>query len=68
MRTRTPGLLITSDNSGVAGVCTSLQIAHRYANFSSLVCTALHRIASPVVSEWCQRFVQIKESPRAEIS
>jgi hypothetical protein len=27
-RTRTAFLLITSDNSGVAGVCTRLQIPH----------------------------------------
>jgi hypothetical protein len=27
-RTRTAFLLITSDNSGVAGVCTGLQIPH----------------------------------------
>jgi hypothetical protein len=27
-RTRTPDLLITSDNSRVAGVCTGLQIPH----------------------------------------
>jgi len=26
----------------------------------------LHRIALPVVSEWCQMFVQSKESPRID--
>jgi hypothetical protein len=34
-----------------------LQIPHIYAVFSSLACPVLHRIAFPVVSEWCQMFV-----------
>jgi len=29
-------------------------MAHIYAGFSALVCPLLHRIAFPVVSEWCQ--------------
>ncbi len=53
-RTRTADLLITSDNSCVAGVCTSLQIPHIQGVSSSLACCVLHRIAFPVVSEWCQ--------------
>jgi hypothetical protein len=32
----------------------SVRIPHFYANFSSLACRPLHRIAIPVVSEWCQ--------------
>ena len=54
-RTRTADLLITSDKSCVAGVCTSLQISHIQADFLSLLCPVLHRMAFPVVSEWCQR-------------
>jgi hypothetical protein len=53
-QTRTADLLITSEPIGVAGVCTGLQIPHIWAVFSSPVCPALHRIAFPVVSEWCQ--------------
>jgi len=36
------------------GVCTGLQIPHTQAGFSSPACYVLHRIALPVVSEWCQ--------------
>jgi hypothetical protein len=53
-RTRTADLLITSDNSCVAGVCTRLQFPHTQADFLSPACCVLHRIAFPVVSEWCQ--------------
>src|SRR5215208_872941 len=53
-RTRTADLLITSDASGVAGVCTGLQIPHIYRVFFSLPYPVLHRIAFPVVSEWYQ--------------
>ena len=53
-RTRTADLLITSDHSGVAGVCTGLQISHFEAAFSAPGCCLLHRIALPVVSEWYQ--------------
>jgi hypothetical protein len=53
-RTRTADLLITSEPSGVAEVCTGMQIPHIYAAFSSLGCPVLHCIALPVVSEWCQ--------------
>jgi hypothetical protein len=44
-RTRTADLLITSDRSAVAGVCSGLQIPHIYAVFLSLICSVLHRIA-----------------------
>src|SRR5918911_3414510 len=54
-RTRTADLLITSDHSGVAGVCTGLQIPHIWAVFSSVACTVLHRIGLWVVSEWYQQ-------------
>jgi hypothetical protein len=47
-------LLITSDPSRVAGVCTSLQIPQIYGILLSLPCPVLHRIAFPVVPEWCQ--------------
>jgi hypothetical protein len=56
-RTRTADLLITSDRSRVAGVCTGLQIPHFYRVFLSLLCPVLHRIALPVVSEWYQEHV-----------
>jgi hypothetical protein len=35
-------------------VCTGLQIPHIQAGFISLPCPVLHRIAFPVVSQWCQ--------------
>src|ERR687890_1527096 len=47
-------LLITSDNSRVAGVCRGLQIPHSWAIFVSPACFVLHCIAFPVVSEWYQ--------------
>jgi hypothetical protein len=47
-------LLITSDRSYVAGVCTGLQIPHIEAGFYSPVCCVLHRTAFSVVSEWYQ--------------
>jgi hypothetical protein len=53
-RTRTAFLLITSDNSRVAGGCTGLQGPHILTILSSLPCCVLHRIAFPVVSKWCQ--------------
>ena len=56
-RTRTAHLLITSDNSRVAGACTGLQIPRIQASLLSLPCSVLHRIAFPVVSEWCQEAV-----------
>ena len=65
-RTRTADLLITSDNSGVAGVCTRLQIPHIQAVSSSPVCPALHRIALPVVSEWCQYHPRIGFAGQAQ--
>ncbi len=34
-----------------------LQIPHTQAAFLSLPCPVLHRIALPVVSEWCQTYV-----------
>src|SRR5215207_359731 len=34
-----------------------LQIPHIQAGFISLPCPVLHRIAFPVVSEWCQQVV-----------
>ena len=43
-------LLITSDQSCVAQVCTGLQMPHIYAVFFSGACPRLHRIALPVVS------------------
>src|SRR5918997_3095286 len=46
-RTRTADLLITSDNSRVAGVCRSLQIPHFQRVLFSLHCLVLHRIAFP---------------------
>ena len=52
-RTRTADLLITSDNSYVAGTCRGLQIPHFKAAFSAPASRVLHRIAFPVVSEWC---------------
>jgi hypothetical protein len=55
-RTRTADLLITSDASGVAGVCRRLQIPHIWTAFSALGCCVLHRIAFPVVSEWYQKY------------
>ena len=54
-RTRTAFLLITSDNSYVAGTCRGLQIPHFKAAFSAPACRVLHRIAFPVVSEWYQK-------------
>src|SRR5215210_6280179 len=33
-----------------------LRILHIYAGFLSVPCPALHRIAFPVVSEWCQEY------------
>src|SRR4028118_938040 len=56
-RTRTADLLITSEPMGVAWVCTKLQIPHSYGVFSTPGCCVLHCIALPVVSEWCQVFV-----------
>src|SRR5918995_1191073 len=53
-RSRIADLLITSDPSGVAGVCRRLQIPHFQAASSAPGCCALHRIALPVVSEWYQ--------------
>ncbi len=47
----------TSDNSGVAGACTDLQMPHTKADFLSPVCPVLQRIAFSVVSEWCQKSV-----------
>jgi hypothetical protein len=44
-RTRTDFLLITSDRSGVAGVCTGLQIPHKQRVFCSLDCPPLQGIA-----------------------
>src|SRR5215208_783089 len=38
-------LLITSDQSGVAGVCTRLRIPHRQRVLCSLDCSRLQRIA-----------------------
>src|SRR5215217_3027458 len=74
-RTRTADLLITSDPSGVAGVCTGLQIPHIQRGFLSLPCCVLHRIAFPVVSAWYQtvsgiralalpRFLVVPSDPR----
>jgi hypothetical protein len=34
-----------------------LQNPHFYRGFLSPVCSVLHRIALPVVSEWCQKVV-----------
>jgi hypothetical protein len=53
-RTRTADLLITSDPSGVAGMCRGLQNRHFQRGFFALPCPVLHRIAFPVVSEWYQ--------------
>src|SRR5215213_7851285 len=53
-RTRTAHLLITSDNSDVAGVCSGLPFPHFQAVFSAPGCRVLHSIALPVVSEYCQ--------------
>src|SRR5215203_3633209 len=61
-RTRTAFLLITSDNSCVAGVCSGLQTPHIKAVSSSLDCPVLHRIAPPVVSEWCQEYANIRDN------
>src|SRR5215216_3779556 len=58
-------LLITSDHSGVAGVCTGLQMPHIQAAFSSLACSVLHRIAFPVVSEWYQDERQLQSDSRS---
>ena len=59
-RTRTADLLITSEQLGVAGRCTGLQIPHRYAVLSSADCCELHHIALPVVSKWCQLVPKLK--------
>src|SRR5215208_1264951 len=71
-RTRTADLLITSDNSCVAGVCTRLQIPHIQRGFLSLHCCLLHRIAFPVVSEWYQYYpriwLRLRASFAAEVS
>jgi hypothetical protein len=48
-------LLITSDRSAVAGVCTGLQIRISKRLFSAAGCCVLQRIAFPVVSEWYQK-------------
>ena len=37
------------------GTCRGLQIPHFQAAFSAAACCALHRIAFPVVSRWCQK-------------
>jgi ABC-type Fe3+ transport system permease subunit len=37
------------------GFCTSLQVSYRKAAILASACPVLHRIAFPVVSEWCQR-------------
>jgi hypothetical protein len=47
--------LITSDNRGVAAVCTGLASLGYLGRFLSLPCRVLHRIAFAVVSEWSQR-------------
>ena len=44
----------TSDRSGVAGVCSGLQMPLIQAGFSSVPCLVLHRVEFPVVSVWCQ--------------
>jgi hypothetical protein len=59
-RTRTADLPITSDNSGVAGVCLELQFLHRLGDFLALAYPVLHRIAFAVVSEWCCVNVTLK--------
>jgi hypothetical protein len=51
----TADLLTTSDRSGVAGSCRRLQNPHSQAASSATACPVLHRIALPVVSEWCQK-------------
>jgi hypothetical protein len=60
VQTRIGDLLITSDQSCVAEVCTGLQMPHIYAVFFSGACPRLHRIALPVVSEWCQCHPRIR--------
>src|SRR5215213_809176 len=64
-RTRTADLLITSDYSALqefAGACKSPYLS-RF--LFPLPCSVLHRIAFPVVSEWCQYHPRIHLRARA---
>jgi hypothetical protein len=62
-RTQTAFLLITRNRSGVAGVCTGLDILHFQAVSTASVCCVLHCIAIPVVSEWCQYHPHTRGTP-----
>ena len=53
-RTQTTGLLITSDNKGVAARCRRLQKPYIKAVFCYLTCRELQDVALSVVSKWCQ--------------
>jgi len=60
-----PDLLITSDHSGVAGVCTGLTLPHFQVAFFAAPCPVLHRIAFPVVSDWYQDERQLQSDSRS---
>jgi len=44
-----------------------LPIPHFYSVFFSLICPVLHRIAFPVVSEWCQKQVNDTSLPPLQV-
>src|SRR5918995_1125383 len=53
-RTRPAFLLITSDNSGVAGCCSMLRKAIIEADSFAGGCPLFPHVARSVVSRWCQ--------------
>ena len=57
---RTRVLRSHSSSQYVTGVCTGLQIPHTQANLLSQPRPVLHRVAFPVVSEWCQYHPRIR--------